>query len=636
MLDARPARGAPPALTCKSRLPANTEWVGRGLRIGLALACLLVAACVGVPVAAAAGPGLSATPAGTTPGGAVQVSWSGIASPSSTDWIGLFRQGAADGQSVRWFYTATCSSSTGAPKASGTCALTMPSTPATYELRLFARNGYSRLATFGPLSVTGSGSSSPTLAASPSTVAPGGSVSVAWNGVTAPSTTDWVGLYRQGAADTAAVRWFYTSTCTSAAGTAKGWGSCPATMPSTAATYEFRLFARNGYTRLATSAPVTVGTAPPASGDPVLMAVGDIAACTTQGDEATAALVAQYPNAAVATIGDHAYPHGAAADFQNCYEPSWGRFKSRTHPAPGNHDYDTPGASGYYGYFGSAAGDPRKGYYSYDIGTWHVVVLNSNCSEIGGCGAGSAQEQWLRGDLAANAAPCTLAYWHHPLYSSADVGNDPEMAAIWNALQARGADVVLNGHAHVYERFAPQTSSGVADPSAPRQFIVGTGGDELHSLGARAPNSVVLDDNTLGVLKLTLHAGSYDWEFLPVAGRTFTDSGTAACHPAGAAPAAPALAAPGAATAGGTLTVSWSGVAAATSTDWVGLYRQGAPDTAAVRWFYTATCTSSTGTARAAGSCTIPVPSTRGTYELRLFKQNGYTRLATSGPVAVT
>jgi hypothetical protein len=270
--------------------------------------------------------------------------------------------------------------------------------------------------------------------------------------------------------------------------------------------------------------------------DPVIVGAGDIATCSNTSDEATANLLDTIPGT-VFTAGDNVYSDGTASEFTNCYNPSWGRHKARTRPAPGNHDYHTAGATGYYSYFGAAAGDPKKGYYSYDLGAWHVVVVNSNCSEVGGCQAGSAQEQWLRADLAAHPATCTLAYWHHPLFSSGQHGNDTEMRPIWQALYDARADVVVNGHDHDYERFAPQNPSGQADASRGiREFVVGTGGAGLRAVGSGIANSEVRNGVTNGVLKLTLHAGSYDWQFVPVAGQTFTDSGTAACVGGSVAP----------------------------------------------------------------------------------------------------
>jgi len=268
--------------------------------------------------------------------------------------------------------------------------------------------------------------------------------------------------------------------------------------------------------------------------DPVLLAAGDIASCSSGGDEATAALLAGVlaggVSGEVVTLGDNAYESGTAAEFANCYDPSWGQQKARTRPATGNHEYLTAGAAGYFGYFGAAAGDPAKGYYSYDLGTWHLVALNSNCAPVGGCGVGSAQEQWLRADLAAHPAACTLAYWHHPRFSSGQHGSDPAYTALWQALYDAHADVVLNGHDHDYERFAPQDPAGAYDPlRGLREFVVGTGGKNHYTFTTVRPNSEVRNSDTFGVLQLTLHATGYDWRFLPEAGKTFTDAGTATC-----------------------------------------------------------------------------------------------------------
>jgi hypothetical protein len=267
-----------------------------------------------------------------------------------------------------------------------------------------------------------------------------------------------------------------------------------------------------------------------APGDAVVLAAGDIASCASSGDEATATLLDSLAGTVIA-LGDNVYQSGTALEFTNCYGPSWGRHLARTMPAAGNHEYNTPGASGYYGYFGAAAGDPAKGYYSYDLDAWHIVVVNSNCVPIGGCGAGSPEEVWLRADLTAHPAVCTMAYWHHPRFSSGSShGETPGMQPIWQALQDAHADVVLSGHEHNYERFAPQTAEGAGDPYGIVEFVVGTGGRSHFALGAPHANSLVRNSDTYGVLKLTLHATSYDWEFVPEAGKTFTDAGTADCQ----------------------------------------------------------------------------------------------------------
>jgi hypothetical protein len=266
-------------------------------------------------------------------------------------------------------------------------------------------------------------------------------------------------------------------------------------------------------------------------GDPVLVGVGDIGSCRSTGDEATAALLTGIEGT-VATLGDNAYPKGTDADFARCYDPSWGQFKVRTLPSPGNHEYETPGASGYFDYFGAAAGDPNKGYYSYDLGSWHVISLNSNCSSlVGGCDPGSPQEQWLKADLAAHSNACTLAYWHHPRFTSGIHGDDSSVAPFWDDLYQAGAEVVLNGHDHDYERFAPLNPSGQTDPALGiRQFIVGTGGAELTEFKNINPTSEVQIAGINGVLKMTLHPDGYDWTFVTAPSGMEADTGSASCH----------------------------------------------------------------------------------------------------------
>jgi hypothetical protein len=270
---------------------------------------------------------------------------------------------------------------------------------------------------------------------------------------------------------------------------------------------------------------------PPSETDPVLVGAGDIANCSTTTDEATAKLLDGIPGT-VFTAGDNAYDSGTLTEFKNCYEPTWGRHKARTKPTPGNHEYLTAGASGYFDYFGAAAGDPSKGYYSYNLGEWHVVALNSMCGQVGGCGASSPMVSWLKQDLNANNdKACTLAYFHHPLFSSGSHGNVPKMRPSWDALYAANAEVVISGHDHNYERFAPQSPSGALDTARGiREFVVGTGGTSLRPLGVVQPNSQARNATTHGVLKLTLHPTSYEWSFVPIAGKTFTDSGSTSCH----------------------------------------------------------------------------------------------------------
>ena len=269
-----------------------------------------------------------------------------------------------------------------------------------------------------------------------------------------------------------------------------------------------------------------------ASNDPVIVAAGDIANCGGRDQRATAEIAAGQTGK-VLTLGDNAYPHGAPEEFATCFDPTWGRFKDRIYPTPGNHDYDTPEAAGYFGYFGAAAGEPGKGYYSFDLGSWHLVALNSNCEFIGSCEAGSPQETWLKSDLAAHPAKCTLVFFHHPLFTSG-AAEPPatEMRPIWQDLYDAGVDLVLNGHAHDYERFAPQDPQGNADPARGIvQIVVGTGGIDLAPLqSSPQPNSLVRQNTTYGVLQLTLHPDSYDFKFLPTAGEAFDDAGSGKCH----------------------------------------------------------------------------------------------------------
>ncbi len=264
---------------------------------------------------------------------------------------------------------------------------------------------------------------------------------------------------------------------------------------------------------------------PPPPGTEILVGAGDIADCNSPGDEATAALLDGI-SGTVFTAGDNAYNDGTVEQFNDCYDPNWGRHKVRTRPSPGNHDYLTAGAGGYFGYFGSAAGDPSEGYYSYDLGAWHVLALNSNISR----GPGSPQIQWLNADLAASSATCTVAYFHHARFSSGSHQNDSTQATFWDELYAAGADVVLVGHDHDYERFAPQDPNATADPSnGIRQFVVGTGGRSLRSFGTTRPNSEFRYNADHGVLKLSLYDGGYDWQFISTDG-VVHDSGSDTCH----------------------------------------------------------------------------------------------------------
>jgi 3',5'-cyclic AMP phosphodiesterase CpdA len=258
----------------------------------------------------------------------------------------------------------------------------------------------------------------------------------------------------------------------------------------------------------------------------VVVAAGDIAVCHAQGDEQTAAL-ADSIGGQVLALGDNAYPGGSRRDYALCYAPSWGRLRARTHPTPGNHDYLAAGAAPYFGYFGAAAGPPGVGYYSFDLGGWHLVSLNSNV----GTEPGSPQERWLRADLAAHPARCTLAFWHHARFSSGPHGSTVRMAGMWRVLQEAGAELVLSGHDHHYERFAPMDADGRVDRRhGVRSFVVGTGGGETYPfLRQLVPGSEARWAGGFGLLKLVLEADRYEWEFVAVGGRR-VDHGHGQCR----------------------------------------------------------------------------------------------------------
>jgi 3',5'-cyclic AMP phosphodiesterase CpdA len=292
----------------------------------------------------------------------------------------------------------------------------------------------------------------------------------------------------------------------------------------------------------ATSSPTSPGSSgsagpsvaaplPSPSGDPVLVGAGDIARCDGTDDEATAALLAGIAGQ-VFTLGDNAYDSGTPAEFSECYDPSWGQVKDRTlFPVPGNHDHATRDAAGYTGYFGSAAAPDGVTWYSRDVGTWHVIVLDASCDAVeGGCGPGSPELTWLRADLAASNARCTLAMWHQPRFSSGVHGNDPAVAPFWDALYAGGADLVLNGHDHDYERFAPQDPSGAADPARGiTEIVVGTGGAALRTFGPAIANDVVRSNLAHGVLAVTLKPSGWSFRFVSTDG-SFRDEGQGTCH----------------------------------------------------------------------------------------------------------
>ena len=258
-------------------------------------------------------------------------------------------------------------------------------------------------------------------------------------------------------------------------------------------------------------------------GSVVFVGAGDIG---DDGNAETAKLLDRIPGT-VFTAGDNAYPDGSDSDYAQKYGPTWGRHRARTRPSPGNHEYRTSGATGYYKYFGSSAGPSNRGYYSYDLGDWHIISLNSNID----MSVGSAQEQWLRADLAANRKGCTLAYWHHPRFSSGKHGSSTKSKDVWQALYEAGAEVVIVGHDHNYQRFAPQTADGRRDDARGiRQFVAGMGGATHYAFSSPIANTEAYNVDTYGVLKLTLGDGTYSWEFIPVAGKTYRDAGSGSCH----------------------------------------------------------------------------------------------------------
>jgi|SRR5450631_1049794 hypothetical protein len=284
------------------------------------------------------------------------------------------------------------------------------------------------------------------------------------------------------------------------------------------------------------SGPASPTERQPQSGQTfTLVGAGDIAGCKAlEGAYATAKLIDQIPGAVFAA-GDLAYEDGTAANFRDCYGPTWGRFKDRTRPTLGNHEY-SPTAAEYFKYWGALAGPPDKGYYSYDLGVWHIIALNTNCGApgVGGCGKGSPQETWLRRDLSEHPNACIVAYGHHALFSSGLFKRHaihPELIQLWQDLYGAHADLMLVGHEHSYERFAAQDPEGRADPEhGIREIVVGTGGRSHDPLGFAIPNSEVRDTDTFGVLKVTLAPHTYTWEFIPEEGKTFRDSGAGICH----------------------------------------------------------------------------------------------------------
>lgn len=296
------------------------------------------------------------------------------------------------------------------------------------------------------------------------------------------------------------------------------WGPAPTTTTTTTPT-------------TTTTKPTTTTTKPATPATVTMLAAGDIAGCTWDYDEQTAQILDRYPSTTpIAALGDTVQVAGTAAEFRDCFTPTWGRHKAQIRPTIGNHEYLTDNGGPYWDYFGAAAGDRGKGWYSYDVGAWHVVVLNGNCWKVGGCQKGSPQETWLRADLAANRRPCTLAYWHQPYFSS--IERQLDLGDLWQALYDNNVELLLNGHKHGYERFAPQRPDGTRDDArGVRQITVATGGSPyFYAFGAIQPNSETHATNLHGVLKLDLSATGYSWQFLPTPGVTFADSGTTACH----------------------------------------------------------------------------------------------------------
>ncbi|MEP6896393.1 MAG: DNRLRE domain-containing protein [Chloroflexota bacterium] len=259
----------------------------------------------------------------------------------------------------------------------------------------------------------------------------------------------------------------------------------------------------------------------PSSGSVVLVGAGDISSCGQNNDEATAKLLDGI-SGTVFTAGDNAYDSGTYTEYVNCYNPTWGRHKSRTKPVPGNHEYNTSGAAGYFQYFNNV-----PSYYAYNLGNWRIYALNSEID----VSASSAQVAWLQADLAANPKLCTLAYWHKPRWSSGSThGSSSAEQTLWQVLYNAGAELVINGHEHNYERFAEMNASGSAVSPGLREIVTGTGGISHYGFGTILSTSQVRNSSTFGVLKLTLNSSSYSWQFVPVSGSTFTDTGSRNCH----------------------------------------------------------------------------------------------------------
>ncbi len=307
--------------------------------------------------------------------------------------------------------------------------------------------------------------------------------------------------------------------------------------------YSYTVKARDGAGNLSAASNTATVTTPSTGSTAVIAVVGDIACASNDPNynggrgtanacrqKYTSDLVVNKGYAAVLPIGDLQYDSGSLSEFQKVYDPTWGRVKSLSHPAVGNHEYGQSGASGYFSYFGSAAGPTGKGYYSFNVGSWHLIAINSNCAKVS-CSQNSTQESWLRADLAAHPSLCTLVYDHHARWSSGHDGDNTFMQPIWQDLYNANVEMLLSGHSHDYERFAPQNATGGLDNTrGVRQFVVGTGGAFFTGFGSPHANSQVRQNATFGILQLTLRSTGYDWRFVPEAGKTFSDSGSNACH----------------------------------------------------------------------------------------------------------
>jgi acid phosphatase type 7 len=277
-----------------------------------------------------------------------------------------------------------------------------------------------------------------------------------------------------------------------------------------------------------TLTPIDTPTQVVPTSPPMLIGAGDIAACGFDGAEKTARIIDRYSEAEVFTAGDNQQDQGSWDQFMECYDPTWGRFKSRTHPTIGNHEYQTDNGDPYFRYFGARAGEPGKGYYSYNIGTWHIISVNTNCSSAD-CGKNSPQEKWLRADLETSNARCTLMVWHVPRWSSGPVSTNRNSINLWNIAVDYNVEVVISGHNHMYERFAPMDKEGKLDPKGVQEFVVGTGGSPLFDFGPIVTNSEVQYNQSNGVILFRLYSETYSWQFISTEGE-FTDVGSGSCH----------------------------------------------------------------------------------------------------------